>query len=156
MEILVLITLLIIGLFVFRFLKRASVITGVANNALSTGNKINMAIQIVQQRVGEISTPGLVDSDKQFYIGYLVAVAEQQSIADGWPPAMFQALIEQEAVRISGQDAEHSGKFCEAWTSTQSGIDGRRVGEIDGRKLADSQSSQPYFGGLDGWLNAKV
>jgi hypothetical protein len=147
------IALLIIGFFAFRFFMHARSLANTANSVVSTGNKINMGIQIVRGKMADHLTLGSNIEQKQFYIGYLDALAEEQARVDEQPLTMFRALVAQEAAKvIVATDQNDSIALYEDCKNSATGIEGRRLGSIDGRKLADRFSAQPYFIELDRWI----
>jgi hypothetical protein len=151
------IVLLFIGFLVFRFLTRAKSMANTANTIMSTSQKINMAIQMARQKAGALVLPGPLTPEKEFYIGYLAAIAEEQARVDSQPITMFRPLVAQEAANIRGSpESESSMALLEACTASDAGIEGARRGKLDGHKLADRTSSQPYFVELDAWLVAKT
>jgi hypothetical protein len=68
---------------------------------------------------------------------------------------MFRALVKQEARNITSlPEGEDITPLYESCLESEAGIDGVRLGKIDGQKLADIQTSQPYFVELDMWLSS--
>lgn len=148
--------LLLIAFFVVRFLMRAKSMATTSNSVVPTGQKINMILQMARQKAGKLIEPGPITTDKQFYIGYLAAAAEEQARVDAQPLTLFRALVAQEAANISGlPGSENSMALYEACLASDAGIEGGRLGKIDGQKLADRHSSQPYFVEFDAWLASK-
>jgi hypothetical protein len=150
------IVLLLVGFFVLRFVMRAKSMAHTANSILGTGQKINIVVEMARQKVAFVIEPGPITSDKQFYIGYLAAAAEEQARADNHPPTMFRALVAQEAANITSlPENESSMALYEACVASEAGTEGKRSGKVDGQKLADRHSTKPYFVELDRWLARK-
>jgi hypothetical protein len=148
--------LLLVGFFVIRFLMRARSMTNTANSVVATGQKISIIIQMARQKAGRLVETGPMTDDKQFYIGYLDAAAEEQARADGQPLTIFRALVAQEAANISNlPESESSMALYDACLASEAGTEGKRLGRIDGEKLADRSSSQPYFIEFETWLASR-
>jgi hypothetical protein len=153
MEALGIIVLVVAGFFAVRFLGRAKSMANAANEVMNTANKFKMTLQMARQKVGGLVAPGPMTPAKETYIAYLYEVCAAMSVADGLPETMCQAFVIEEARAISDLPADEDSEVLmqQCRESANGGI-GASMGKIDGRKLADRQSSQPYFLELDEWL----
>ncbi|MEO9133340.1 MAG: hypothetical protein ABI240_19300 [Sphingomonas sp.] len=153
METLGIIVLVVIGFFVLRFFSRAKSMATTANAVVSTAQKFKMTVQMARQKAGDLVSPGPMTPEKQTYISYLYEIGVAMSVADNMPETMCQAFVMEEVRAISGlpEDAD-SKALMQRCRESESGTIGSSMGKIDGRKLADRNSSQPYFVELDGWV----
>jgi hypothetical protein len=145
--------LAVIGFIVFRFLAKANNMRHTINEVMNTSNKFKMTIQIVRQKAGDAVAPGPMTAKKETYIAYLYEVGRAQSVADNLPETMCQAFVMQEARDISNLPEEGDSKaLMQSCRASSNGALGTKMGKIDGEKLADRNSSQPYFVEFDMWV----
>jgi hypothetical protein len=147
-----LIVLLVASFFVLRFVLRAKSMAHTANSVMSTATKIKIGFDIARGKVGAVAQAGPISSEKQFYIGYITGLAEEQARTDGQPLTLYRALVAQEADNIMPSETERSMELYETCLKSDAGVEGKHFGLIDGKKLSDRHSSQPYFVELDRWL----
>ena len=153
METLGIIFLVVIGFFVLRFFSRAKSMASTVNSVMSTAQKFKMTLQMARQKVGDLGSAGPMTPEKQIYIAYLYELGVAMSLADDMPETMCQAFVMQEARDISELPEDGDSKaLMQQCRESNSGENGASMGKVDGRKLADCNSSQPYFVELDKWL----
>ena len=146
--------LAVIGFIVFRFFSKANNMRHAINEVVNTSNKFKRTIQIVRQKAGEAVAPGPMTTKKETYIAYLYEVGVAFSAADNHAETMFQAFVMQEARDISALPEEgDSMALMQSCRASSNGVLGARMGKIDGKKLADRNSQQPYFVEFDIWAS---
>lgn len=147
------VALLLVGLFVIRLLLKARQMANVVNSVSQTGAKVKMTIQMARSKAGAIAEPGPMTPEKQVYIGYLVALADEFSRVDHHSPMMFRPLVAQEAANIIAQaDHESSITLLEVCLVSEGGRQGENMGKIDGKNIADPKGAPPFFVELDKWI----
>lgn len=153
METLGIIVLVVIGFFVLRFFSRAKSMATTVNSAVSTAQKFKMTLEMARQKVGDLASAGPMTPEKQTYIAYLYEVGVARSLADDMPETMCQAFVMQEARDISNLPENGDSKaLMQQCRESESGAVGSSMGKVDGKKLVDRNSSQPYFVELDKWV----